>query len=51
MLVSYKLMPNEVRLGRIPRSYEAGGKCRMVFECLHRGSFIEGMVRLLVTII
>lgn len=40
MLASYKLAPNGVRLRRIPRSCVAGGKCRMAFECLHRGSLL-----------
>lgn len=41
MLASHKLIPNEERLGRIPRSCKAGDKCRMAFECLHRGNLFE----------
>jgi hypothetical protein len=40
-LGAYKLIPNEVRLGRIPRSCKAGGKCQMAFEGLPRGSLLQ----------
>lgn len=45
MLGLYKLIPNEVRLGRIPRSCKAGGKYRMAFESLHRGSLFDFIVQ------
>lgn len=44
MFVSFELIPNDARLGRILRSCEVEGRCPMAFECLHRGSLLRSFI-------